>query len=608
MSEHVKIRIIALDKKEYYCWSFSGKNLWEAMSSCAIDTGGSCGGKGKCGRCKVRVEGDISPLGDVERELLLPEEIKQGLRLACYCIIYGPTTVYIENGNTDYKIKEHCHTRLIDYQQNAQVQNRTFFIPGIDKYEPVPIYRRIANALPGYNLELSISNLNKLSMLDRVGRPSLELNALVFNNQVVKYVGRNKKNAYGIAVDLGSTSLFTALVDLQNGQVIAVASKANMQRVYGADVISRLSYCMEKSDGLDKLHQVLINNVNGMIEDLTREAGISYDMIYSFCIVGNPVMLHFFTGLNINGFAAVPYAGLFIDELNYRANDLGIKANQDAFLLILPQIGGFIGADTVACLLNIPASVTESSCYILIDIGTNGEIVLCNNGTMWAASAAAGPAFEGGNITSGMRAGNGAIDKVFLDDDNNLSFNVLGNIPAKGICGSAIIDITACMLKAGIIDQNGIFTEKCKNLNMRDSNRGVEIILIDSRESFKGTPVVFNQEDIRQVQLAKGAIRTAIDILLKEAGLEYTNLDNIYLAGTFGAYLNPEHCTAMGLLPPVNIDKIINMGNAAGKGAITALLCQDQQENARIIKEQVQYIELANHPDFQEMFLNNLGF
>ncbi|MDD2585421.1 MAG: ASKHA domain-containing protein [Syntrophomonadaceae bacterium] len=607
MSKQVKIKVILESAaKEYYLWSLEGKNLWETLSSSGIDTGGSCGGNGTCGMCKIRVKGEVSLLSDTERELLLPEEIKQGFRLACYCTIKGPLTVYPDYNYMDNNNRNQLDQWLENYRQDGEIHKHTFFIPGIDKYEPVPIYRRIAQALPDYKLELSINNLNELSMLDRAGRPSLELNALVFNNKVVKYVGREEQQAYGVALDVGSTSLFAALVDLQTGQTITVASKANMQRIYGADVISRINYCLENQDGLKTLHQVLINNVNGIIEDLMLETGISSEYIYRVCVVGNPIMLHLFTGLNVNGFGAAPYTGIFLDELLYRAADLDIIANQDASLLILPQIGGFIGADTIACLLPIPETEAAKS-YLLIDIGTNGEIVLNSKGNMWAASAAAGPAFEGGNITSGMRAEKGAIDRIFLDEQGNLGYNILGDIPARGICGSAIIDIVACLFKAGYIDENGIITDQgFEQLNIRDSKRGPEIIIVDSQDSLKGTPVVFNQEDIRQVQLAKGAIRTAIDILLKKAGIEYKDLKSIYLAGAFGSYLNPEHCIKIRLLPPVAIDKIKNTGNAAGKGAIIALLSETQQEKARILQQKINYIELASDPDFEKIFLDNL--
>ncbi len=607
MPEKVKIDLLWPDGKEYTCWTYTGKNLWEIITLNGIDFGSSCGGKGTCGKCKVRIEGDSSEPAAGEREYLLPEELKNNYRLACYYTIKGPLRVFLDFDSSASAAKSSLYRDVPALAERTPVHSRQIFIPGIDSYSPIPIHRRLAHALAAYRLDLSISNLNELSRLDRAGRPSIELYALIFDNQTVKYIGRKKAGAYGVALDLGTTSLFAALIDLESGKSLAFSSKGNMQRVYGADLISRVNYCLENPDGLLKLQQILLNNINSMIEEMIEETGIAAGNIYRFSAVANPVILHLFMGLNPGGFAEAPYAGLFADEIQYPAAELGLEANRDAQLYILPQVAGFVGADTIACLLNLP--VDNSECYLLIDIGTNGEIVLNKSGKMWAASAAAGPAFEGGGISSGMRAGYGAIDKVFLGDDGKLGFNVLGQRPAKGICGSAIIDITASLLKAKYMDSNGsLNTEAGDILQLRQGERGMEIVLSEEQEYANISPVVFNQEDIRQVQLAKGAIRTAIDILLQEADMEFKDLRKVFLAGAFGNYLDPDNSMAIGLLPAVDRDIVRNIGNAAGQGAISALLSEDKRREARALKEKITYIELAQHPNFQDIFLKNLNF
>lgn len=607
MSEQVKINLISPDGKEYSCWTYAGKNLWEAITLNGIDFGASCGGKGSCGKCKVRIEGDFSEPGSGEREHLLAEEIKNGYRLACYYTVKEPMKVFLDFNGLSLDAKSSLHRDLPALAAKTPVSSKQVFIPGIDSYNPIPIHRRLANALPAYRLDLTTSNLNELSRLDRPGRPSIELYALIFDNQTVKYIGRKKSGAYGVALDLGTTSLFAALLDLESGKTLALSSKSNMQRVYGADLISRVNYCLENPDGLEKLQQILLNNINSMIGEMLEENGASVQKIYRFAVAANPVILHLFMGLRPGGFAEAPYVGLFTDEIQYPAADLGLEANRDAELFILPQVGGFVGADTIACLLNLP--VDNSSSYLLIDIGTNGEIVLNKRGKMWAASAAAGPAFEGGGISSGMRADSGAIDKVYLRDDGKLEFNVLGDKPLKGLCGSAIIDITACLLKAKYMDSNGTLnTETLDHLQIRQAERGMEIVLPNDGDDINISPVVFNQEDIRQVQLAKGAIRTAIDILLQEADMEYEDLQKVFLAGAFGNYLDPENSMVIGLLPAVDRNIITNIGNAAGQGTIAALLSEDKRREARALKEKITYIELAQHPSFQEIFLKNLNF
>ncbi len=347
------------------------------------------------------------------------------------------------------------------------------------------------------------------------------------------------------------------------------------------------------------MQQVLINNLNSMIEEMLLHIGASKDSIFRYTVAGNPVMLHLFTDINVTGFAAAPYSGVFRDNLVFPASAVGLRGGE-AEVLILPQVGGFVGADTVAGLLSL--EVKKPASYLFIDIGTNGEIVLCYRDKMWAASAAAGPALEGGNITCGMRAGDGAIDRFWLREDGELAFNVLGNTAARGICGSGVIDLTACLLKAGYIDLRGTINPNAsESLTIKINDNGLYIILSEELN-----PVVFTQDDIRQVQLAKSALRTAIDILLREAGISCRELDSIILAGTFGSYLDPEHCMQIGLLPEMDKKKIINAGNTAARGAIAALLSEKKRREATAIRDKIQYVELATYPGFQELFLKNL--
>jgi uncharacterized 2Fe-2S/4Fe-4S cluster protein (DUF4445 family) len=598
----VKIRLIYPDGSYYEYYTFTGVNLWHSMAANGIDVTGSCGGRGTCGKCKVRIEGQVNEISQEEREHLLAEEIKIGERLACYCYINDAVDVYLHYGDFGSDIKVKLFKEINNLQ--PRVERRKILIPGLDKETPVPLQRRIKKALPGLMLQVGSSNWNELSSLDRVGRPTLELYGLIFDSQLVRAISREEKNAYGIVLDLGSTSLFAALIDLQDGHVRGMTAKTNMQRVYGADVISRVSYCLDNSDGLTRLHQVLINNINGAIEELLRDAEISPDDIYDFVVVGNPVMLHLLLGVNPSGFAIAPYSGIVVDELNFSAYELGFIAGDKAMVYILPQAGGFIGADTIGGLLTL--QMQKAGIYLFIDVGTNGEVVLCKKGQFFAASAAAGPAFEGGGITCGARAGEGVIDRVDLDIDGNLQFHIPGSQLANGICGSAIIDLMACILRKEYIDGKGIITSKAaEHLVTRVSERGMEIVLMDGGA---GTPVVLNQEDIRQLQLAKAALRTAIDIVMEAAEVSLQQLENIYMAGAFGSYIDPENAMLIRMIPSVDPEKVVNIGNAAAQGAMLALLSDKKRREARILQDKIQCIELANNPGFQEKFINNLDF
>ncbi len=606
MADQAKVTIVEPDGKEYSFWTLKGKSVWEVLEIIGWDTKGSCGGLGTCGKCKFRVTGGISELSPSEREHLIPEEIRNGQRLVCLATVKGDFTLYIDywqSGGTE-------KTRLLRYRPGKlsqnQVMGKEFFIPGRQKDNPIPIYDRIKGALADYRLELSIDNINYLIGMDRLGRPTLELHALIFDDDKVQYVGRQREVLYGLALDIGSTSLFAALLDLETGQAVAMASQTNMQRIYGDDIISRINYAMEAADGALTLHRILINNLNSMIEEMLGETTLTQDSIYKVTVVGNPVMLHFLLGLNTSGFGAAPYMGALSEAIEIPANSLGLKVNPLAGLNILPQLGGFVGADTTACLLTL--SPGENDTFLMIDIGTNGEIVVAYRGKMWAASAAAGPAFEGGAVSCGMRAGYGAIDKV-ASNDGKLEFRVIGEGLPRGICGSGIIDLIAVLLKNGCMDRNGNFTEQgALQLEMRIGEHGSEIILVRGEDTMTGTPLIFNQEDIRQVQLARSAIRTAIDILLKKAKIDVHKLDNIYLAGAFGSYLDPANLLNIGLIPAVDASKIRNIGNAAAEGAILALLSDDKSKEAVTIKSRVQYVELAQQEEFQALFLKNLNF
>lgn len=599
--EKVKIKLIYPDSSCYEYYTFTGVNLWHSMAANGIDVAGSCSGRGTCGKCKVRIKGQVNEISNEEREYLLAEEIKTGERLACYCYINETVDVYLHYGDFSSDVKVKLFKEINNIQ--SRVESRQIFIPGLDKEAPVPLQRRIKNGLPGLMLQLGSNNWNELSGLDRVGRPALELYSLVFDSQLVRAISREEKSAYGIVLDLGSTSLFVALVDLQDGKVRGMTAKTNMQRVYGADVISRVSYCLDNPDGLTRLHQVLINNINAAIEELQRDAEISPDDIYDFAVVGNPVMLHLLLGINPSGFATAPYSGVVVDELNFSARELGFTAGDNATVYILPQAGGFIGADTIGGLLTL--QMQKAGIYLFIDVGTNGEVVLCKKGQFFAASAAAGPAFEGGGISCGARAGAGVIERVDLDSAGKLQFHIPGSQVANGICGSAIIDLIACMLRAGYIDDKGIITSQAsEHLITRASERGTEIVLIDD----KATPIVLNQEDIRQLQLAKAALRTAIDSVMEEAEVSLKQLENIYMAGAFGSYIDPENAMLIKMIPTVDPEKVINIGNAAAQGAMLALLSDQKRREARTLQKKIHCIELANNPGFQEKFINNLNF
>lgn len=601
MSEPIKIQISTPDGQQRVAWTLLGKSLWEALTQAGFDPGGTCGGRGICGKCKVKSAGQLSPMDEMEHSLLLPDEINRGERVACRSTVLGQVTVTLpdERSAHDYGAV------LWKTDSPGRVTCQRILLPGLDPHNPLPIHRRLRTALGKQDLMMPVETLQELSRMDRKGRPSLEVNALLMDGVVLR-ASRECARAYGLALDLGSTSLWAGLIDLESKETVAISSQPNMQRVFGADIISRISYCLENQDGLAELHQVLINNINAMIEDLLTTAAASVKDVYEMVVVGNPVMLHFFLGLPIAGLATHPCQGLFLDELTVTASSLDLNMNQGGKIVVVPQIGGFVGADTVSCLLNIPN--WNKTKFILIDIGTNGEVVIGNRGKLWAASAAAGPALEGGQIRCGMRAAEGAIDRVIYQEEAGLAYRVIGNDYPRGICGSGVIDLTAALLKAGWIDSYGTINDKGRDQTIIQSGPdGEEFVLHDPQRAWP-TKLVYTQQDIRQVQMAKAALRTAIDLLLEKANLLPTDIQQVYLAGAFGNHLDPVNIVALGLVPQVKLDIIRPIGNAAASGAAAALVSLAKRQEAAIIQAQTTFVELADHPDFQRRFLERMNF
>jgi len=606
MADQVKTTIIEPDGNEHVRWTPKGKSVWEALEMLGWDTGGACGGQGTCGKCKFRMTGSISPLTSAEREHLIPEEIKTGHRLACLTRIEGDFTLFI-----DFWAKEGTSKAdLLKYQPvhyaDSPIATRSVYIEGRLQDSHTPLYDRIKAALPDYQLQISMSNLDELTGLDRPGRPALELHALIMDGKRIPYIARQKEAVYGLALDIGTTSLFAALVEIQTGIVVAMATHTNLQRTYGEDIITRISYANEQPDGVSVLHKILINNLNSMIEEMLEQSGEDLHNIYRVTAVGNPVMLHLLLGLGVAGLGRAPYVGVFSGAVETQACQLGLRVNPLAQLFTLPQLGGFVGADTTACLMTLAHAAEET--YLLIDIGTNGEIVLSHRGRMWAASAAAGPAFEGGAISCGMRAGQGAIDKVTVVD-GELILRVIGGSSPRGICGSGLIDLVACLLQSQDLERNGNISESTHlNISVGNGKRGREIILQPAGQTQTGLALVLDQEDIRQLQLARSAVRTAVEILMAQAGVEAGQVEKVYLAGAFGNYLDPASILKIGLIPLIEVEKIRNIGNAAAEGAIIALLSQQQRNLADTIRARVQYVELADQSDFQRLFINHINF
>ena len=400
------------------------------------------------------------------------------------------------------------------------------------------------------------------------------------------------------------------LVSLVDGRVLRTASATNSQRTHGADVISRIAYTTEHQDGRIRLKHLVLETVDNLVVKLLTESGIRREQVYSMVFIGNTVMSHLLVGASAVGVASSPFVPSFARSLEGRAVELGLYSvpSYTRFTL-LPNVAGYVGSDTVGVMLatkiaNLPGT------WLAVDIGTNGEVVLSSGGRLVTCSTAAGPAFEGACISQGMRAEPGAIYQVDLNND--VQIKTIAGVPSRGICGSGLIDSISEMYRLGILRPNGRLksSEKCPHevpeiirKRIRPNRRSWKFVLAEGE-----TEVAITQKDISELQLGKGAVRAGIEILMETLGITADQLDGILLAGAFGSNLRPESIQGIGMFPPIALEKIKAVGNAAGTGAVMALLSKKQMRVAQSLPERVEHIELSLHQAFTHKFAQAIAF
>jgi uncharacterized 2Fe-2S/4Fe-4S cluster protein (DUF4445 family) len=426
--------------------------------------------------------------------------------------------------------------------------------------------------------------------------------------------GNTSQTLYGLAVDIGTTTVVARLVDLNTAAIRATVSSGNPQAAYGSDVISRIS-CSEKENGLELLHGSIISCLNGLAEQAAHAAGIQTTDIYEVTAAGNTTMNHLFLKHPVRSLGQAPYRAYSLLEANRSPADLNLKINPAGNIYAMANIAGFVGSDTVAAALACQMDV-EPQVTLLVDIGTNGEIVLAANGRLTAASCAAGPALEGAGILFGSRAQAGAIERVIFDG-RDIDVDVIGGAKPSSICGSGLIDAVAVMLDAGIIDSTGRLLQPEEINPLLSAKIRHRLTTIDGSLAFvltSGHPnadqglVYLTQKDIRQLQLAKAAIHAGIMLLLRDTGINASSIAKLLLAGAFGNYIDRRNAVRIGLLPELPLDRIHFVGNAAGTGAEMVLISRPRRKRAAELTRQIQYLEIALQPDFQTVFSDSLLF
>ncbi|MBD3158158.1 MAG: DUF4445 domain-containing protein [Candidatus Lokiarchaeota archaeon] len=404
----------------------------------------------------------------------------------------------------------------------------------------------------------------------------------------------------GFAVDIGTTTIVVYMMDLESGIQVAQAAALNPQIAYGEDVMSRITYAMNKEDGSEALKNKVVGRVDRLISELCESQSVDYEDVVRYSFVGNTAMHHLFLGLEVANLGLSPYNPTISSPLKRRAHDVGLTANTEAEAYFAPNLAGFVGGDTVGFILSQELHKSDTV-SLGIDVGTNGEIVVSRRGELFCCSAAAGSAFEGATIRDGMRGQKGAIEYISIESpEEPPKLTVIGDITPRGICGSAIVDIVVELKENELLDSTGRLTSG--NRIEEHDDFGKLYVIAEERELGSNRRIVFTQKDVRQVQLAKAAIRAGVQILMQEAEIAVDDLEVLYLAGAFGNYIRPSSALKLGLLPPVDKSMVIPVGNAAGDGAKRLLLSENERKAAKEFSERVRYVELANHDDFTETF------
>lgn len=589
-----------------------GTNLLYLLHKHAYDISSPCGGNGTCGKCRVRVEGEVEAPEGKEQKLLGKDRVAEGYRLACYMEVNHDMEVYI--GKQKAKAAIMTQGRERDIRLNPIVSKKYVQLerPSLEDQRS-----DLSRLLSSMKKERVSTNLQCLRVLPEVLRQrDFGVTLVSVGKRVVAVeAGDTTDKIYGIAIDIGTTTLAAYLVDMKTGERVDVFSMLNPQKQYGADVVSRINHTLQNSTGLDDLYQTMVHCINEIIHTLVAAHGISVEDIYAIALVGNTTMMHFVMGIPAGNIAAAPFIPVSTELHKIPAADMGIHIHPQGYALIFPSVAAYIGADTVAAVLSSGMYEGEEIC-LLVDLGTNGEIVLGNSEWMFSCSAAAGPAFEGANIRNGVAGVNGAIDKVALEDD--VHYTTIGNEKAMGICGSGIVDAVAQMLKRGIMDETGRILmdeeDRTTPLTPQLEQRLMEVeginafSLVPPEEGGNENLIAITQKDIREMQNAKAAIAAGIQVLIQRAGIHVKDIGKVYLAGGFGSYINITSAFGIGLIPRELEGRVESIGNAAGMGAVYGLLSGKLFNKTKEIQDKIEYVELSASPEFMDAYVECMMF
>jgi len=567
----------------------SGELLADVLERAGVSLSLYCHKKGLCGKCAVRIRSGLLPFLDAHEKAVLEKRgLSPDYRLACMFRLGGDTAIETLPGSRLGRVAvlEAGVSRPVVF--DPQVRKLSLALEKPPLTSPEALTESMAEALGTEGLRFPGAALRSLGRIAAGGEPPRLVTAVLYGEQDILEIeeGDTSGQTYGLAVDIGTSTVVVELVDLNSGTTVGRAASMNSQASYGADVVSRITYAFQNPDNLQRLRKSIVHLLNGIVADLSERTGVARERIYEAVVAGNAAMNHLLCGVSVDSLALSPFHAVFSSLPPLPAADLGLELHPSARVFIVPNIRSFVGGDITAGLAACELA-NEPGNALFIDIGTNGEIVLKKGPRFMATSTAAGPAFEGMSIGCGMLAVEGAVQRVEWRDGFQLQ--TIGGLPPQGVCGTGLIDIVALGLAHGLIGRGGKISAPGKKLRLTDE-------------------ISLSQHDVREIQLAAGAIKTGVRLMLKEFQVRPDDLEAVYVAGAFGNSLDIGHSLSLGLLPSIAGDKIRFAGNSSLAGARRLLVSAPERAAAESLARSVDHVSLATRPDFQDEFVRSLEF
>lgn len=577
------------------------KSLLKILLENEVFVDNPCNGKGSCGKCKIKLlEGNLPDISETEERLLKKEEIDSGIRLSCLVVPQEDIVVEILQKEGKHEILTTGY--MPDFEFNPLIHKEIFEIEKTTLENQSSFEELICKTFDVERFDWRLLQQHEYITGKVTG---------VFNGRELIGIepGDTTDILYGVAVDIGTTTVVTALIDMNTGKELATASMINAQKSFGLDVLTRITYEIEHpEDSKEKLQYAIVNSINGMIEDMCSKSKVDRRNIYEISVAANCTMMHFLLGIDATSIGVSPYSPMFTKSKNILAKDIGLKAAPGARLYCLPSVSAYIGADIVAGAYVCQLHKAKEN-VLFIDIGTNGEIVLSNHGKLLSCSCAAGPALEGMNISSGMRAAEGAIEDVKITE-SGVELKVIGDKEPIGICGSGILAAVKELICTRLVKKDGAFIKK---ETLEESDYRYDMIQLDGKKRefvLKNSPkqILITQADIRQVQLAKGAILSGFYALLKKSNIDMSELDKVVIAGQFGAHLPADSLVGIGILPEEIKNRLVYVGNSSKTGAYMALMSAEAKQQLEELAYQIDYMELGASEGYERLFTECLIF